>query len=393
MTRRPLELRPFRGLRFDPAFVGDLGSVVSPPYDVLDATIVQQLEHANRHNVVRLILSRYFEPPYRAVRRRLEKWREHGYLRADDLPAMYLYEYFVDGKTVRGLIALVALRDEDERVILPHEDVMPAPVEDRTLLMRTTETNLEPILLVHSGSPELQDRYDSILSRPPLADFTALDGSTHRLWAMTDATEISEVAAAVAADQALIADGHHRYAAYQTLQRELATTPGSPWNYGLAMLVADDGASLAIGPIHRVVRGLTLRDVEEAAAERGDHFAPAGDEATVRREPSVATFLVSDGVAWWRLTVPRTAEVDAEVLHEELLPAWHVTEDQISYHHSREQAAQITQREPSVLVVVEPPTLAAVIAAAADGRRLPRKSTSFAPKPRMGVVMRDLRDS
>jgi uncharacterized protein (DUF1015 family) len=54
---------------------------------------------------------------------------------------------------------------------------------------------------------------------------------------------------------------------------------------------------------------------------------------------------------------------------------------------------QVTQREPSVLVVVEPPTLAAVIAAAADGRRLPRKSTSFAPKPRMGVVMRDLRDS
>ena len=43
------------------------------------------------------------------------------------------------------------LRTEDERVILPHEDVMPAPVDDRTVLMRTTETNLEPILLVHRG--------------------------------------------------------------------------------------------------------------------------------------------------------------------------------------------------------------------------------------------------
>ena len=34
-----------------------------------------------------------------------------------------------------------------------------------------------------------------------------------------------------------------------------------------------------------------------------------------------------------------------------------------------------------------------VMETAARGIRMPRKSTSFAPKPRMGVVMRDLRDS
>ena len=33
------------------------------------------------------------------------------------------------------------------------------------------------------------------------------------------------------------------------------------------------------------------------------------------------------------------------------------------------------------------------MASAARGIRMPRKSTSFSPKPRMGVVMRDLRDS
>ena len=30
---------------------------------------------------------------------------------------------------------------------------------------------------------------------------------------------------------------------------------------------------------------------------------------------------------------------------------------------------------------------------AARGVRMPRKSTSFVPKPRMGVVMRDLHDA
>ncbi|MGZ4450706.1 MAG: DUF1015 family protein, partial [Nocardioides sp.] len=63
---RPFTLAPFRGLRFDPLVVGDLGTVISPPYDVLDAETVRDLEAANRRNIVRLILSRRFERPYLA---------------------------------------------------------------------------------------------------------------------------------------------------------------------------------------------------------------------------------------------------------------------------------------------------------------------------------------
>src|SRR3954466_9572802 len=118
--RRPFTLRPFRGLRFDPETVGDLGTVVSPPYDVLDADTVRDLEAANRRNIVRLILSRRFERPYLAVRQRLHKWRDKSFLRADEDPALYLYEYTVDDTSVRGLIGLVGLHHEREGVILPH---------------------------------------------------------------------------------------------------------------------------------------------------------------------------------------------------------------------------------------------------------------------------------
>ncbi len=395
MTRRPLVLQPFRGLRFNPAVVGDLGTVVSPPYDVLDAAIVQELERANRHNVVRLILSRYFEPPYRAVRRRLEKWRDHGYLEADAEPGLYLYEYVADGVTIRGLIGLLGLRSEDEQVVLPHEGVMPGPVEDRTLLMRTTETNLEPILLVHPGTPLLRDTYDAVSAREPLAGFTALDRSTHRLWAVTDPGELRRIADELAPQQALIADGHHRYAAYRSLEAELSTGPDSPWSFGLAMLVADDGSALRIGPIHRVIAGLTLPDVEEAAAERHDGFElVSGGPSTPgeRDEGAAAVFWLSDGSRWARLTTGRSSPVDAAVLHHVLLPAWGVDEKQVSYHHDLDQALQVATQEPSVVVVVRPPTLADVTHAVAAGDQLPRKSTSFAPKPRMGVVMRDLRD-
>lgn len=400
----PFTLRPFRGLRFVPEAVGDLGTVISPPYDVLDAETVRDLEAANRRNIVRLILARRYERPYRAVRDRLHTWRDRSFLRADEEPALYLYEYTVDTTTVRGLIGAVGLRPESERVILPHEDVMPGPVDDRAVLMRTTGTNLEPILLVHEGTHRLRDLIDQTAGTPPVADFVALDGSTHRLWAITGPTVMESLAAELSGTQALIADGHHRYAAYLRLQRELRdplTPPGeSPWDYGLAMLVDQADHPLHIGPIHRSVSALTLSDLQDVSADRSDGFRSVPDRGAAfaalghrATDPQCASFVVSDGRSWAVLRTARTSEVDAAVLHEVLLPAWGVAEEQVGYHHSLDQALQTTARQPGIVAAVHPPSVAQVMASAARGVRMPRKSTSFAPKPRMGLVMRDLHDT
>jgi uncharacterized protein (DUF1015 family) len=402
--RRPFTLSPFRGLRFSPEKVGDLGTVVSPPYDVLDAETVRDLEAANRRNIVRLILSRRFERPYLAVRERLRKWREKGFLLADDEPGLYLYEYTVDGTTVRGLVGLVGLREESEHVILPHEDVMAGPVDDRTVLMRTTETNLEPILLVHEGTPRQRQLVGDAARTAPVADFVALDGSTHRLWAVTDGGVLDAIADELAGSTALIADGHHRYAAYLRLQHELrdpqAPAESSPWDHGLALLVDQHDHPLRVGPIHRSVSALTMSDLQDLCDDRGEEFHSLPDreaafaaQAGSAADPDRTSFVVSDGRAWALLRTARTGPVDAGVLHDVLLPAWGVAEEQIGYHHSLDQALHTTARQPGIVVAVQPPTVAEVMATAADGVRMPRKSTSFTPKPRMGVVMRDLRDA
>ena len=401
--RRPFTLSPFRGLRFDASTVGDLGTVISPPYDVLDADTVRDLEATNRRNIVRLILSRRFVRPYLAVRDRLHTWRERGFLRADDLPALYLYEYTVGDDTVRGLIGLVGLREESERVILPHEDVMEELVDDRTVLMRTTETNLEPILLVHEGTDELRAVIAKAAEDEPLAAFVALDGSAHRLWAVDSPDLLTEIGTELAGTQALIADGHHRYAAYLRLQHELRSPSApdgtSPWDHGLALLVDQRDAPLQIGPIHRSIAALTMSDVADICIDRDESFHVTPDREAAfaalapGADPQEASFVVSDGRVWAVLRTRRTDPVDAAVLHDVLLPAWGVADEQISYHHSLDQALQTTARQPGVVVAVRPPTVEEVMETAARGVRMPRKSTSFAPKPRMGVVMRDLHDA
>lgn len=401
--RPPLVLAPFRGLRFDPEVVGDLSTVISPPYDVLDADTVRELEAANRRNIVRLILSRRHERPYVAVRRRLESWREQGCLVPDPEPALYLYQYTVEGVTVRGLIGLVGLHTEEERVVLPHEDVMPGPVEDRSVLMRTTRTNLEPILLVHEGSTRLHDRLEEIVAAGPLVDLAAPDGSRHTLWAVTDPAADAALAAEIAPGQALIADGHHRYAAYLRLRDQLrdpgAPAGSSPWDYGLAMLVDRNDYPLRVGPIHRSVAALTVADVVDLADERGDVVTPHPDRESALAavaaitDPDTAAFVVSDGRTWTVLRTPRKHEIDAAELHQELFPAWDVAEEEVGYHHSLDQALHMTARQPGIVIGVRPPRLEQVMAAAAQGLRMPRKSTSFGPKPRMGMVLRDLRDA
>jgi hypothetical protein len=163
------------------------------------------------------------------------------------------------------------------------------------------------------------------------------------------------------------------------------------------MLVDDHDSQLRVGPIHRTVAGLTLADIEDSSAARGDGFRRIEEQQSDRvleapPAEDTARFVVSDGRAWAVVSTSRTHRVDAAVLHDNVLPAWGVAEQQVGYHHSVDQALHSLARSPGVLVEVRPPALTEVMEWAAAGVRMPRKSTSFGPKPQMGVVMRDLAD-
>jgi hypothetical protein len=143
-----------------------------------------------------------------------------------------------------------------------------------------------------------------------------------------------------------------------------------------------------------------MSDVLDLAVDRAEEFRVLPDReaafavlAERAEDPDQATFVLSDGRVWAQLRTPRTHDVDAAVLHETLLPAWHIADEQVGYHHSLDQALSTVARQPGIVVAVHPPSVGQVMATAARGIRMPRKSTSFAPKPRMGVVMRDLRDA
>jgi uncharacterized protein (DUF1015 family) len=441
-----LTLAPFRGVRYALDRVSGLAEVTSPPYDVVARDIADRLIEADPHNVVRLILPRpapgHPADAYRDAARTLREWLDTRILGPDDCPALYVYEQAVPGPDgqapaviQRGLIGALRLTPPEAGVVRPHEDVAPGPVADRLALMEATEANLEPILLLYGGDG--LDQGPGLRGRPgpgaagaaarvirqtagtaqPLADAVTSDGIRHRLWAFTDPAGLAGIAADLAPRTALIADGHHRYSAYLKLQAHLRAAgagPG-PWDYGLALLVDSSAYPPDIGAIHRVIPGLEPGDAVRKAATAftvsrlpgGTRQLPAALDDLAGASARGPALLVAGGGAASLLTEPDPGQVDAampgghsprwrrlaaSVLQELLLGRIWATDDGERdvriVHNDAAEAVRQADQAGGTAVICPPMPARDVYAIAEQGERVPRKSTSFGPKPRTGLVLR-----
>jgi uncharacterized protein (DUF1015 family) len=379
----------------------------------------------------------------------LREWLGSGVLVRESAPSFYIYEQNAPGWLQRGLLALVRVGTPAEAGILPHERVMPGPVAGRRELMRATRANLEPIFLVYNGGgsdgrggsdgfPAGADGSDGFgagadgsgghggvagtasalvnrvaAEQPPLMTTVTRDGVTHRLWRVDDPAVQAAVAADLATRPARIADGHHRYAAYRQLRDQMrAAGHGTgPWDYGLAFLVDADAYPPRLGAIHRVLRDLPADTAARRAGEAfrvraaGEDFgaalaalADAGREGHAFLLAGDGGFRLLDRPSAGLLTSAMPSEVsdewrslDAAVLQEVLLAkVWGIEDNvrDVLISHDAEEAVRMARAASGTAVICNPMPITAVQEIAALGECVPRKSTSFGPKPRTGLVFR-----
>ena len=360
---RPLRLEPFHALRLTPRRIGDPAS------------------------------RRLFARPYRAVAARLSQWQERGQLRRDPERALWLHEFTEAGLTVRGLVGALDVSHRasspDDRAVLPHEGIHPAQADSLADRMTQLAMNPAPILLVHRAPTEVRDLVRTVAATEPTDDFVDRNEQRHRIWAIRDPEVLAGLAHGLARSRALIADGHHRYAAYLRMQ---AREPGGAFDRGLAMLVDQDDTPLFLGPIHRVLAGVSLGDLAAAAEIAGAGFDRA-DEPAALDALGPHTLVVTDGREWATLKLdlpPDRAAVEA--LHDDIVPALGRGPSRIHHHHSVEATLSQLRRTGGVAVLMPAPDVDVVLRVAAADRLLPEKATSFQPKPSPGVLIRSLRD-
>ncbi len=423
------QVRPFRGIGYALERYADASDVVSPPYDVIDATQQRALLERHPRNAVRLELSAE-QRPHAAAARTLAAWLADGTLVQRAEPSVYYYAHATpdqpDDPVVRGVLARVRLEPFGAGV-RAHEHTMPGPKADRLALLRATRTQLSPILAVYF---DRSDRYAHAMSRPWTDAWRArdADGLLHTVTAgAPDATMLDYLSQ----QRLYIADGHHRYETALAYQAEVRADPrwtdAEPGSLAadwiMMVLVNGEQEHLEILPTHRLVldadpdalralvadasplwqalpvdpADLAARLEEQRDAEGpvfvlvlpgGEGWLLVGDHDAVaermRREPGSEAVRGLDLAVLHAAILGDRLGIDAEAV---------AAGERLAYTRSEADARSAVERgDARAAVLVRPTRLDQLAEVASTGDVMPQKSTYFYPKLLTGLVFNPLED-
>ncbi len=420
-------IHPFRGLRYNPAIVGDISQVVTQPYDRIGLNEERTYLERSPYNYVRLIGTKSPPPDDAAYAQRaelLQRWIRDRVLVHDSRPGVYLYRQSFAHEGQRLVrTGIIALLDLSRSTAKPHEHTLRGPKEDRLKLFRATEAHLEHIFLLyhdpHRTATAAAER--AIAKRNP--NVVAKDdfGNTHELWQVADPRAVRGVQDAILPLEVYIADGHHRFETAQAFMREClgkGWTPASPQSFTAlpVTLVNTAEPGCVIRPTPRVVHslaGFTASSFLEAA---GQEFAvePLPSFAAAKAALAAAagrhhTFVLYAGGKFWALTLrdetrldrlvpgdhpPAWRRLDVAILHKAILEPLLGIDDEalarqsnVDYAHTDEEAiALVDAGKGQAAFLLNPTRVEEVLAIADLGVSMPQKSTDFYPKLLSGLV-------
>jgi uncharacterized protein (DUF1015 family) len=404
------EIRPFAGIRYRVPDA-ELSRVLAPPYDVIPPDYQRALYDRDPRNVVRLVLNRgEGEAGYRDVGETYQRWRAEGLLQPDPEPALYLLEqaFEVEGRAFKRIGLLARFRAEDPGgSVLPHEQTRPAAREDRYRVLKATRANFSAIFLM---IPDRTGRFTAAATaaaaRAPLSTYTDDGGVVHRLWRLTEAAAVADMQAAIGAERAYIADGHHRYATALRYRDEVG--PEGAWTLGYFTPLEASG--LVVLPYHRVLSEGPDREAARRGLQAHFRVRDVSGVAEAARDAARSTSPYAFGLAWpggaglvaealpevQRLmpsSVPSCLRaLDAYVLHQAVLPELlEVGASAVGYVHSLAEAEEAVAGGGSALAVLMRPTPVRQVVDVAEAREsMPAKSTFFHPKLPSGLVIHPL---
>ena len=395
-------VEPFPGVRYAPGN-GYLDGLVAPPYDVVSPAARDALARRSPYNAVHLEVPAQEDgrDRYAVAASLWEEWRARGVLVADEEPSLYVYRMGFHDEAGRprqttGVLGALELSAPEEGRILPHERTTEKDKTDRLSLLRACRANLSPIWVLSpvEGLSALLEP-----AGPPDARATDDHGVHHRLWRVSRPAVVGAVGDAVDSGPVVIADGHHRYETALTYREERRAANGGapgPYDAVLAYVVELAEEQLTVRATHRLVAGLPdgfdLLEALAAHFEPEDAGPPAADLPS-RMAGAGTLGLVVPGKAWLLRPRPETVaaaghDLDSSRLEvaRASLPAHTV----VFEPDVEEVLDAVASGQAQAAVLLRPATVAQIAAVAGGGERMPPKTTFFDPKPRTGMVFREV---
>ncbi|MBR6230028.1 MAG: DUF1015 domain-containing protein [Eubacterium sp.] len=351
-----------------------------------------------------------------------ERLSDGTFVRDED-SAYYVYELVMDGRSQVGLVAVASIDDYVSGVIKKHENTREDKEIDRITHVDTLGAQTGPIFLAYRSDAAIDAVVSKARKGTPLYDFTATDGITHRVWKISDATDVEEIEAAFRRIKAIyIADGHHRAASAvkvglkrreqasggvlrmgdeETLKKNESTEVES--DYFLSVLFPHE--QLKILDYNRTVKDLNGLSVEGFFSKVRESFIVKAMNEPIYPDKKGCFGMYLDG-KWYHLMAREelykgrdaVGSLDVSILQDYLLgPILGIgdprTDKRIDFIGGIRGLAELERRaneDMRVSFSMYPTSITELFDVADAGLLMPPKSTWFEPKLRSGLFIHEI---
>jgi len=257
-----MEIRPFKAFRFDAGVVGEVGSCISPPYDVISVKEQQKLYEKSEYNIVRIIKGRTAisddnNNQYTRAADYFNSWIEKGILKQDAIESIYAYlqDFQIAGVGFqRSSFISLAKLEELGQMVKPHEYTLDEPKIDRLKLKRATNADFGLVFMLYEDQKQIADKItENTIGQKPLIDFLDEQNVRHRLFAVTAKEDIEQIIKMMNDKSCIIADGHHRY---ETALNYLQESSNPAAGYQMTAFVNTLHGGLIILATHRLIANI-----------------------------------------------------------------------------------------------------------------------------------------
>ena len=405
-------INPFRAVR-PRADMAD--RIAALPYDVYSRQEAYEKVQGDSYTFLRIDrpetqfpanYDMYAPEVYEKAKDMLDEMLADGLFIEEEKEAYYVYELVMNGRSQVGIGACASVDDYERQVIKKHENTRAEKEADRIRHVDVCNAQTGPIFLAYRSREGIEVQVHKAMSTPPVYDFTADDGITHRLWVIDDAADVEQIRQEFEQVETIyIADGHHRCAsAVKVSQMRRQAHPeysgDEQFNYFLSVLFPDD--QLMIMDYNRVVKSLNGYSVEEFIERVKQVFEVSAVGSNTYRPQCKGEIGMYLGDAWYCLKIKKEQytgdpadDLDVAVLQRNLLePVLGIVDpkidDRIDFVGGIRGLGELVRRvhtDAKVAFAMYPTDIHELFDVSDAGKLMPPKSTWFEPKLRSGLLI------
>ena len=412
-------IKPFKGLRPPQKIASTLACL---PYDVMNSDEAAVMAKDKPESLLHITKAEidcpagtdvHADEVYEKAVANLKMFKDKGWLKADAEAKYYIYAQTMDGRTQYGIVGGAACEDYKNGVIKKHELTRPDKEDDRMILTRYLNVNIEPVFFSYKAVPEIDAIVSAIVKNEKAEyDFTAEDGFGHHFWPVNDANTNKKLEKLflTKVPSTYVADGHHRTAAAARIGDEKKAqnpkhTGKEEYNYFMAVHFPDN--QLKIIDYNRVVKDLNglsetvfiekLKVVFDVKEMGTAIYSPvklhefsmylAGKWYKLNSKPG--TYNDNDPIGVLDVTILSNLVLDAILGVKDLRTTTRV-EFVGGIRGLGELKKRVDSGDMKVAFAMFPVSMQQLIDIADSGNIMPPKTTWFEPKLRSGLVIHEL---